>query len=141
MTRLIDMGLEPFNVASALNIVTAQRLLRRICDNCRTEGSYPDEYLEAARIPSEFTSQASFQKGEGCDACNGTGYAGRQGIYEVMAMSSQLRKLVMRGAGTDEIRDTAVSEGMLSLRDDGLKKVERGITTLEEVVKETAVVV
>jgi type IV pilus assembly protein PilB len=141
VTRLIDMGLEPFNVASALNIVTAQRLLRRICDGCRVDTSYPAEYLDAARIPKDFSSRARFQKGEGCDACNGTGYSGRQGIYEVMPMSAGLRKLVLRGAGTDEIRDLAIQEGMLTLRDDGLKKVEGGITTLEEAIKETAVVV
>ena len=141
VTRLIDMGLEPFNVASALNIVTAQRLLRRICDGCRADTSYPAEYLDAAKIPKDFSSHARFQKGEGCEACNGTGYSGRQGIYEVMPMSAGLRKLILRGAGTDEIRDLAIQEGMLTLRDDGLKKVEGGITTLEEVIKETAVVV
>jgi type IV pilus assembly protein PilB len=138
VTRMVDMGLEPFNVASALNVVTAQRLLRRICDDCRMEASYPDEYFRAARIPDDFVKSTKFQKGEGCDTCNGTGYIGRQGVYEVMAMSSGIRKLVMEGAGTDAIREMAVEEGMLTLREDGLKKVERGVTTLEEVVKETA---
>ena len=138
VTRLIDMGLEPFNVASALNVISAQRLLRKICVECKTEATYPDEYFEAARIPADFVEEATLYKGEGCEACTGTGYIGRQGIYEVMHMSGGLRKLVMQGSGTNEIRDLAVKEGMLTLRHDGLIKAERGITTLEEVVKETA---
>jgi len=77
-------------------------------------------------------------RGEGCDQCGGTGYKGRQGLYEVMAMSTGLRKLIMQEVGTDELRAMAVQEGMLTLRMDGLKKMERGITTLEEVMKETA---
>jgi type IV pilus assembly protein PilB len=139
VTRLLDMGLEPFNVASALNVVTAQRLVRRICPACTTDATYPEEYLRSARIPAEFVRRVKFQRGSGCDECNGTGYAGRQGLYEVMPMSAGLRKLVMQGVGTDEIRSLAIKEGMLTLRDDGLRKVEKGITTLEEVVKETAV--
>jgi type IV pilus assembly protein PilB len=140
VTRLLDMGLEPFNVASALNVISAQRLVRRVCPACTAETTYPEEYFRSARIPPEFVKRVKFQRGRGCDQCNGTGYAGRQGLYEVMAMSAGLRKLVMQGAGTDEIRALAVQEGMLTLRDDGLRKVERGITTLEEVVKETAAV-
>jgi type IV pilus assembly protein PilB len=140
VTRLIDMGLEPFNVASALNLVTAQRLVRKICGNCVAEANYPDEYFRAASIPAEYTGRTTFLKGTGCDECNGTGYRGRQGLYEVMAMSSGLRRLIMQEAGTDELRAMAVSEGMLTLREDGLQKVARGATTLEEVVKETAAV-
>jgi type IV pilus assembly protein PilB len=79
-----------------------------------------------------------FQKGTGCDTCNGTGYKGRAGLYEVMALSPELRRLILRGGSVAEIRDLAVTEGMLTLRMDGMKKVERGVTTLEEVVKETA---
>ena len=138
VTRLLDMGLEPFNVASALNVVSAQRLVRRVCPNCTADATYPDEYFRAARIPEEFVKRVKFQRGRGCEQCNGTGYRGRQGLYEVMPMSGALRKLVMQGSGTDEIRALAVKEGMLTLRDDGLRKVEKGVTTLEEVVKETA---
>ena len=138
VTRLLDMGLEPFNVASALNVVTAQRLVRRVCPDCTEDATYPDEYFRAARIPEEFVKRVKFQRGRGCEQCNGTGYRGRQGLYEVMPMSAGLRKLVMQGSGTDEIRALAVKEGMLTLRDDGLRKVEKGVTTLEEVVKETA---
>jgi type IV pilus assembly protein PilB len=138
VTRMIDMGLEPFNVASALNLISAQRLVRTICKQCKIEAKYPDEYFRAARIPDDLVARATFYKGEGCEECNGSGFRGRQGVYEVMAMTSSLRKLVMQSAGTDEIRDLAIAEGMLTLRQDGLLKVERGITTLEEVVKETA---
>jgi type II secretory ATPase GspE/PulE/Tfp pilus assembly ATPase PilB-like protein len=77
-------------------------------------------------------------KGEGCEKCGGTGYKGRQGLYEVMPMSAEIRKLIMQGASADELRDAAISEGMLTLRMDGLRKLEKGMTTLEEVMKETA---
>ena len=137
VTRMIDMGLEPFNVAAALNVITAQRLLRRICKNCKKEATYPDEYLAAADIPEDQRSM-TFYKGEGCDECGGTGYKGRQGLYEVMAATPALRKLIMQGAGVDELKAQALADGMLTLRMDGLKKVEKGITTLEEVIKETS---
>ena len=137
VTRMIDMGLEPFNVAAALNVITAQRLVRRICKNCKAEASYPDEYIAAAGMTDE-QKQLTFYKGEGCDECGGTGYKGRQGLYEVMAATSALRKLIMQGAGVDEIRQQALDDGMLTLRMDGMKKVEKGITTLEEVIKETS---
>ncbi len=137
VTRMIDMGLEPFNVAAALNVITAQRLLRRICKNCKKEATYPEEYLAAADIPEDQRSN-TFYKGEGCDECGGTGYKGRQGLYEVMAATPALRKLIMQGAGVDELKHQALEDGMLTLRMDGLKKVEKGITTLEEVIKETS---
>lgn len=138
VTRLIDMGLEPFNVAAAINLVTAQRLLRRICNNCKVETRYPDEFLRAARLPDDFANRVTFYKGEGCDQCGGTGYRGRQGLYEVMAATTSLRKLIMQEAGTDELREEAIRGGMLTLRMDGLVKIEKGITTLDEVIKETA---
>ena len=137
ITRLIDMGLEPFNVAAALNLVSAQRLLRRICKNCKEPATYTKEYFDAAHM-SEQDRSVTFYKGKGCDQCGGTGYKGRQGIYEVMMMSTELRRLIMGGASSDELRRQGLEEGMLTLRMDGMKKVERGITTLEEVVKETA---
>ncbi len=140
ITRLIDMGLEPFNVASALNVLTAQRLARRICTNCKVETTYAEEYFRAAKVDRDWAHNQTFYKGEGCDTCNGSGYKGRCGFYEVMMMSTPLRKAIMAEVGTDELRDLAISEGMLTLRMDGLKKVERGITTMEEVVKETSVV-
>jgi type IV pilus assembly protein PilB len=140
ITRLIDMGLEPFNVASALNLISAQRLVRRICKTCKAEAKYDKDVLEAAKIPMDWYSKHTLYKGKGCDACNGTGYKGRQGVYEVMAMSTELRKAIMHEASTDELRAIGIREGMLTLRMDGLKKVERGITTLEEIIKETAAI-
>lgn len=139
ITRMIDMGLEPFNVASALNLVSAQRLARRICGNCKQEATYEEEYLKSAKIDLDWAHGTTFYKGEGCDQCGGSGYKGRSGIYEVMIMSSGLRKAIMNEMGTDELRELARSEGMLTLREDGLKKVKRGVTSLDEVVKETTV--
>jgi type IV pilus assembly protein PilB len=135
VTRMVDMGIEPFNVASAVNLIVAQRLVRRICVECKQQHDYSDEEMHAFGIDRD---QGPFFKGTGCDVCNGTGYKGRQGIYEVMALSSQLRRYILKGASTEELREVAVSEGMLTLRMDGLVKIKKGVTTLEEVVKETA---
>jgi len=138
VTRMIDMGIEPFNVASAVNLIVAQRLVRRICTECKSEYKYNAEELRALGIGQSEAKGITFYKGEGCDACGETGYKGRQGLYEVMAMSPELRRMVLRGASTADLKDKAVEEGMLTLRTDGIVKVKRGITTLEEVVKETA---
>ena len=138
ITRMIDIGVEPFNVASAVNIVTAQRLVRRICNNCKAEHTIEDEVLEAARIPEEQLKQLTFYHGEGCEGCDGSGYKGRQGLYEVMPMSHTLRAMIMQGESADAMKVRAVEEGMLTLRQDGLLKAGRGVTTLEEVLKETA---
>jgi type IV pilus assembly protein PilB len=138
IVRLIDMGIEAFNVASAVNLVVAQRLVRRICSSCKTAVSYTDEELRAVGEDLFARRDIQFYRGAGCDQCGGTGYRGRSGLYEVMAMSPALRRMILTGASNAELRDTAVSEGMLTLRMDGIKKLEKGITTLEEVVKETA---
>jgi type IV pilus assembly protein PilB len=137
ITRLVDMGLEPFNVAAALNCVTAQRLVRRICTHCKEEKKYSEEYLDAARLTNE-NRELTFYKGKGCEKCGGSGYRGRAGLYEVMAMSTELRRMILHGAQADELRDEGLREGMLTLRMDGMKKVAKGVTTLEEVIKETA---
>ena len=135
VTRMIDMGIEPFNVASAVNLIVAQRLVRRVCVECKQQHEYTDEEMHAFGISRD---QGPFSKGTGCDVCNGTGYKGRQGLYEVMSLTSPLRRAILRGASTEELREEAVQEGMLTLRMDGLVKVKKGVTTLEEVVKETA---
>ena len=140
VTRLMDMGLEPFNVAAALNLVTAQRLVRRVCLNCKVEAKYDDDVLEMAKLPSGWMDSVTLYKGEGCEKCGDTGYKGRQGLYEVMDMNAGIRKLIMRRATTDELRDAAIEDGMLTLRMDGLKKLEKGLTTLDEVMKETSAV-
>src|SRR5215212_5298645 len=138
ITRMIDMGIEAFNVASAVNLVVAQRLVRRICKDCKSSHTYTDEILSSLGTDLEKLRLIPFMKGTGCDTCSGTGYKGRAGLYEVMALSPELRRMILRGASVVEIRDQAVSEGMLTLRMDGMKKIERGVTTLDEVVKETA---
>ncbi len=138
ITRMVDMGIEPFNVASAVNLITAQRLLRRICSNCKEPAIYPVDYLRAAGVTEEEIETITFYRGKGCDTCGGSGYKGRQGLYEVMAMSPALRRMILQGASTADLQRQAISEGMLTLRMDGMRKVARGITTIEEVVKETA---
>jgi type IV pilus assembly protein PilB len=138
ITRMIDMGIEAFNVASAVNLVVAQRLIRRICKDCKAETQYTDVELSALGTDFELLRRIKFMKGTGCDTCSGTGYKGRAGLYEVMALSPELRRMILRSASVADIQEQAVKEGMLTLRMDGMKKIERGVTTLEEVVKETA---
>jgi type IV pilus assembly protein PilB len=138
ITRMIDMGIEAFNVASAVNLVVAQRLVRRICKDCKGEHQYTDDELSALGTDLVKLRALTFMKGAGCDACSGTGYKGRAGLYEVMSLSPEVRRMILRGASVAEIREQAVVDGMLTLRMDGMKKIERGVTTLEEVVKETA---
>ena len=135
ITRMVDMGIEPFNVASAVNLIVAQRLVRRICKDCKKEHEYTPEEMHAFGIDKKV---GPFFKGQGCDTCAGSGYKGRQGLYEVMALSSPLRRGILKGGSTEELREIAVQEGMLTLRMDGMVKVKKGVTTLEEVVKETA---
>ena len=173
ITRLMDMGLEPFNVSSALNLILAQRLVRRICKGCREKYEPGELEFAGAKVKATTTlkqlrfmqpaldgakrgamadampflehlsndtpvGKLPFFRGKGCDACNGTGYKGRQGLYEVMNMTPTIRKLIIQNAGAAELKDAAVDEGMLTLRMDGWLKVLRGITTLEQIVRETA---
>ncbi len=138
ITRMIDMGVEAFNVASAVNLVVAQRLVRRICKECKAPHTYGDDELRSLGTDLDSLRKIKFMKGGGCDACSGTGYKGRQGLYEVMALSPELRRMILRGASVAELQEQAVAEGMLTLRMDGMKKIARGVTTLEEVVKESA---
>jgi len=138
ITRMIDMGIEPFNVSSAVNLIVAQRLVRRICKDCKKEVKLTEEEIKVlGKIGEEFRNIPAY-KGSGCDTCGGSGYKGRAGLYEVMALSPELRRLILRGASTAELQEQAVSEGMLTLRMDGVVKIKKGVTTLEEVVKETA---
>jgi type IV pilus assembly protein PilB len=173
ITRLLDMGLEPFNVSSALNLVLAQRLLRRICGNCKEQYKLSAEEMAAARWTDKTTlrelrfsdesidglkSRAPddvkpllakitldtrvmdmpFFRGKGCDQCKGSGSRGRQGAYEVLNMTPGLRKLILQNVGAAEIKDFGIEEGMLTLRMDGLVKVWKGITTMEQVITETS---
>ncbi len=138
ITRMIDMGIEPFNVASAVNLVVAQRLVRRICKACKAPATYDAAEYDTLGADAARARTFDLFKGTGCEACTGTGYKGRAGLYEVMALSPELRRMVLRGASVAELRDQSVAEGMLTLRMDGIDKMSKGITTLEEVLKETA---
>src|SRR5207237_114220 len=126
ITRMVDMGIEPFNVASAVNLIVAQRLVRRICKDCKQQHEYTPEEMHAFAIDKK---EGPFFKGAGCDTCAGTGYRGRQGLYEVMNLTSPLRREILKGASTEELRDVAVREGMLTLRMDGMLKGKKGVTT------------
>src|SRR5437773_522799 len=118
-----------------VNILTAEDPVEYNLMGIKQVHNYTDEELHAFAIQRK---DGPFFKGQGCDTCNGTGYKGRQGLYEVMLMTSALRRLVLKGASTEELRDQGVKDGMLTLRMDGMVKVKKGVTTLEEVVKETA---
>jgi type IV pilus assembly protein PilB len=136
---LLDLGLEPFLVTATLEAIVAQRLVRRICLNCKTEFKPTEELLMELELTPEDVGDRVLYYGKGCDYCNNTGYRGRMGIYEIMAMNDRLRELVMRHASTAVLRNEAVKSGMRPLRDTGLMAIYDGITTIEEVVKETIV--
>jgi type IV pilus assembly protein PilB len=138
ITRMIDMGIEAFNVSSAVNLIVAQRLVRRICKECKTEHKYRPEELAILGLPDDQLRDMVFFRGAGCEACGKTGYRGRQGLYEVMAVTPELRRMILKQSSTAELKDQAIAEGMLTLRMDGIMKIKKGVTTLEEVVKETA---
>jgi type IV pilus assembly protein PilB len=132
------MGIEPFLVASSVNLVLAQRLVRRVCAACKKQILLTGEVLEELQMDRADAENATFMLGDGCVECNGTGYRGRQGVYEVMMMTPRVRELVLERASAGEIKGVAISEGMLTLRRDGLQKLRRGLTTVEEILKETA---
>ncbi len=136
--RLIDMGVEPFLVASSLNLVLAQRLVRKICTNCKRKIELPEEALKELQLNPADAKTANICDGQGCIECNGTGYRGRHAVYEVMNMSPRLRDLVLERSSAGELKRAAIEGGMLTLRRDALEKLKRGVTTAEEVLKETA---
>lgn len=137
ISRMVNMGIEPFLVATSVNIIQAQRLIRRICKDCKEEVQVPVEgFVEIGFSPEEAKEMKAY-KGKGCNTCNGTGYKGRVGLYEVMEVTDELRELIIIGASAIELRKKAVELGMITLRGSGLYKLREGITTIEEVVKET----
>jgi type IV pilus assembly protein PilB len=137
INRLMNMGIEPFLVASSVNLICAQRLVRRICANCKTDHPTPAPALVQAGFSPEDAKAVVPKKGNGCEKCNNTGYKGRVGLYEVMEITDELRELVLIGASGLELRRKAIEEGMLTLRMSGLRKVKDGLTTIEEVARET----
>ncbi|HEV2045401.1 MAG TPA: GspE/PulE family protein, partial [Chthoniobacterales bacterium] len=135
ITRLLDMDVEPFLLASVVKAFIAQRLVRTICSECAELVEYPSEYLAEIAFPSELGTK--FQRGAGCDNCRHTGYQGRTAIYEICVVSEPLRKLIMQKRDGGELKQCAIAEGMVTLRQDGWRRVEQGKTTIEEVVRVT----
>lgn len=134
ITRLIDIGLEKFLVASSLSAVLGQRLIRKICKECGTEITPQPELVQSLGINPNVLSKATWKQGKGCRHCNKTGMKGRMGIHELMVMSPALRRLTFEGASTVKLRQQALQDGMISLFDDGMAKAIRGTTTIEEVL-------
>ncbi len=137
VTRLLNMGIEPFLVPSSVMLILAQRLLRRICVRCKVPVSVPVQALVDIGLSPEEAALITCYKGNGCDTCSGTGYRGRIAIYEVMVLSPELRDLVLSGASALEIKRRAIQQNMQTLRVSGLQKLQEGITTVEEVVRVT----
>ena len=137
VSRLVNMGIEPFLVATSVNIIQAQRLIRRICSECKEEVHFPVEGLIEVGFTKEEAPHLKLYKGRGCETCNKTGFKGRVGLYEVMEITDDLRELIIIGASAMELRRKAIEGGMITLRESGLCKIRDGITTIEEVVKET----
>ena len=137
ISRLMNMGIEPFLVATSVNVICAQRLVRRICVNCREVLDVPQQALLDAGFTPEEVKTVKVYHGKGCSTCNKGGYKGRAGLYEVMEINDDLRELILVGASALELKKKAVEQGMISLRRSGLIKVMDGVTTLEEVLRET----
>lgn len=137
IARLLDLGLEPFLVTATLEAIVAQRLVRKICLNCKEEYVPSEAQLMELGLTPEMVSERVFFYGKGCDYCNNTGYRGRQAIYELMVMDDELRELIMQHASTNVLRAEARKRGMRTLREAGLLTLYDGVTTIEEIVKET----
>jgi type IV pilus assembly protein PilB len=138
VNRLLNMGVEPFLLASSINIIVAQRLARRICEKCKKEQRLPAEALLGIGFTPEDIGTFVPYYGHGCDKCSGTGYKGRIAVYEAMPMTEELKEFVLNGASSAEIKKQAILSGMDSLRASGLKRVKEGMTTVEEILRITA---
>jgi type IV pilus assembly protein PilB len=137
ISRLMNMGIEPFLVATSVNLIQAQRLIRRVCKDCKQEHQTPAEALIEVGFSSEEAKTIKTFKGKGCSTCNNTGYKGRIGLYEVMEITDEIRELILIGASALELRKKAIDDGMITLRESGLHKIRLGVTSPEEVVRET----
>jgi type IV pilus assembly protein PilB len=137
ITRLMNMGIEPFLVATSVHLICAQRLIRRICKDCSEPVEVPVQALIDEGFSPEEAKTVQIMKGKGCATCNKTGYKGRTGLYEVMEVDDEIRELVLVGASALELKKKAIERGMITLRRSGLTKVAQGWTTLEEVARET----
>ena len=139
ISRLMNMGIEPFLVATSVHLICAQRLVRRICANCKEENKTPVQALLDAGYTPDEAKEVKVMKGKGCDKCNSSGYKGRVGLYEVLEVNDELRELILVGASALELKKKAIENGMITLRRSGLIKVRDGQTTLEEVIRETVI--
>ena len=139
VTRMKDMGVPTFLLTATIEAILAQRLVRRICSQCREEVQPSEEVLFHLGLQPEDVADRKFYRGRGCDVCNNTGYKGRVGLFELMVMNDELRDMVLKNASVDELRKTAQGYGMVALRDSGMQCVYQGTTTAEEVVRETIV--
>jgi general secretion pathway protein E/type IV pilus assembly protein PilB len=137
ITRLVDMGVKPFLVSSSIRAVLAQRLIRKICPDCKQPYTPTEAELRALNLLSANLSEARFSKGHGCDRCRGTGYRGRAGIFEIFVVDDEIRHLINEGVPVSKIRQRARDLGMRVLREDGIRKVVSGMTTPEEVISAT----
>jgi general secretion pathway protein E len=135
VTRLIDMGIEPFLLSSSINAILAQRLVRRICVHCREEYTPEPEEMQKLGLDPAVTQGRNVFRGRGCSKCHHTGYKGRRGIFELLLMSQTMKSLVLKTADANAIKQQAIAEGMITLRQDGAMKVLQGITTIEEVYR------
>ena len=137
VTRLRDMGVPPFLITATVEAILAQRLVRRICANCREEVIPGSDVLADLELTSAEIADKKFYRGKGCERCNRTGYKGRLGLYEFLIMTDELRDMVMRNASTEDLREAARRSGMVTLRDSGMESIYAGSTTAEEVIRET----
>ena len=137
ITRMKDMGIPSFLITATLEAILAQRLVRRICTECREEIEAPQELLYDLGMSPEEAADKTFYQGAGCEACNHTGYHGRVGLFELMIITDELRDLIVANASTDEMRDVAEKNGMITLREAGMERVFEGLTTVDEVIRET----
>jgi type IV pilus assembly protein PilB len=138
INRLVDMGVPAYLVAASTKLIMAQRMVRKICSFCKQEIAVTPQILEVLQLNPEDAKGLKLFQGKGCNQCNNTGYSGRTGLFEVMPISPSIEKLIVQGGTTSEIRAHAIREGMLTLRDAGLEKLRLGISSLDEVVAETA---
>jgi type IV pilus assembly protein PilB len=137
ISRLMNMGIEPFLVATSVNLIQAQRLIRRVCKDCKQDHPTPAEALIEVGFTADEAKSLKTYKGKGCATCNNTGYKGRIGLYEVLEITDEIRELILIGASALELRKKAIEDGMITLRESGLHKIRAGVTTVEEVVRET----
>ena len=137
INRLMNMGIEPYLVATSVHLICAQRLVRRLCKECKEEVQMPQQALTDIGYGAEDAPRVKLFKGRGCTVCNNTGYKGRVGLYEVMEITDELREMILCGASSLELKNKALEQGMISLRQSGLRKIREGLTTVEEVVRET----